>query len=91
MPEKALNLLELNDGETDDVELMREPTNPHDHLAIKVYLFGIFVGYIPRREMRELRRIIQKENIIIKATAMVGFPIDENEFDFALFIKIYSK
>ncbi|HEM3687711.1 TPA: HIRAN domain-containing protein [Streptococcus suis] len=63
--EKAFSLMDTDDS--DNVKLVREPNNQYDHLAIKVYLEGIFIGYVPKKRMRELRKIIQREDILVKA------------------------
>lgn len=36
-------------GVGDRLELLREPTNPYDELAILVRKAGVKVGYVPRR------------------------------------------
>ena len=61
--EKAFGLMQSD--ETNNVKLVREPSNPYDHLAIKVYLEGIFIGYIPKKGMKHLRKLIQETNIIV--------------------------
>lgn len=85
--EKALGMM-VGDR-TDQVKLVREPTNPHDHLAIKVYLFDIFIGYIPRKGMKELRKLIQDESLTIKAIATEDI-FSDNDLNCLLEIEIYK-
>ncbi|MEY2633554.1 MAG: hypothetical protein RIR00_2208 [Pseudomonadota bacterium] len=40
----------------DRLDLVREPDNPHDRLAIRVEWRGRKLGYLPRLENRELAR-----------------------------------
>ncbi|HFR3440244.1 TPA: HIRAN domain-containing protein [Streptococcus suis] len=85
--EKALGMMVGN--RTDQVKLVREPTNPYDHLAIKVYLFDIFIGYIPRKGMKELRKLIQDESLTTKAVATEdGF--NDDGLNCLLKIEIYK-
>ena len=86
--EKAFGLMQSD--ETNNVKLVREPSNPYDHLAIKVYLEGIFIGYIPKKGMKQLRKLIQETNIIIKAKAtLLYFDINKNQ-DCVIFIEVWE-
>ncbi|NQI44007.1 hypothetical protein HO607_03140 [Streptococcus suis] len=85
--EKALGMMVGN--RTDQVKLVREPTNPYDHLAIKVYLFDIFIGYIPRKGMKELRKLIQDESLTIKVIATEDI-VSDDDLNCLLEIEIYK-
>lgn len=86
--EKAFGLMQSD--ETNNVKLVREPSNPYDHLAIKVYLEGIFIGYIPKKGMKHLRKLIQETNIIIKAKAtLMYFDINKDQ-DCVIFIEVWE-
>lgn len=45
-------LAELKVG--DRLELVREPDNPHDAYAIRVMWHGHMLGYLPRRQNRQI-------------------------------------
>lgn len=44
----------------DEVELVREPTNPHDSNAVMVRWRGEQLGYLPRRENRSVARAMDE-------------------------------
>jgi hypothetical protein len=43
-----------------EVLLVREPNNPHDPLAVAVWVDDQHVGYIPRKQNRDLAVIIER-------------------------------
>ncbi|MCO8241145.1 HIRAN domain-containing protein [Streptococcus suis] len=86
--EKAISLMKAD--ESNNVKLVREPSNPYDHLAIKVYLEGVFIGYVPKKGMKELRKIIQRKDILIKAKAMLLYLDGEKYPDCILFVEIWE-
>jgi len=49
---------------TDQLELVPEPTNPHDRNAIMVQLGGKLVGYIPAADCEHVLEIIRDDRII---------------------------
>lgn len=75
---------------TNNVRLEREPSNPHDHLAIKVFLYDIFVGYIPKKGAKEIRKLIKKDDVIMTVQASANWTVDD-EPAFYLFIKFFEK
>lgn len=48
----------------DALRLVREPENPHDALAIRVYWQDCFLGYVPRRENRALAQAMDREESV---------------------------
>ena len=44
----------------DALTLVREPWNPYDTMAIRVEWRGVTIGYVPRKENRDLARIMDK-------------------------------
>ena len=47
-----------------DADLVPEPDNPHDPDAIKVIADGVFVGYVPAKETKAVRKITNEKEII---------------------------
>ena len=45
-------------------ELVPEPENPHDPNAIKVIADGVFVGHVPAKESKAVRKIMDEKKII---------------------------
>lgn len=45
------------------VQLIPEPTNPHDKNAIQIILAGALIGYVPSDKCAEVRMIMQKHTI----------------------------
>lgn len=45
-------------------ELVPEPENPHDPNAIKVIADGVFVGHVPAKETKAVRKIMDEKKII---------------------------
>ena len=80
--EKAYDLVSNNttDMHTDKVRLELEPENKHDKYAVKIYIYDIFVGYVPRRGYRKLRSMLHSEKYICKLTAGIDFFEDEPNF-----------
>lgn len=44
--------------ETTEVNLIREPQNPHDSNAVKVLVEGLFAGYLPSEVARKVNRYL---------------------------------
>ena len=44
----------------DALDLVREPDNAHDPLAIRVEWHGYHIGYVPRRENRDVARLLDQ-------------------------------
>lgn len=49
---------------TDQLELVPEPTNPHDPNAIKVLLNGKLVGYIPAADCPHVLEVLENERAL---------------------------
>lgn len=45
---------------TADAELVPEPSNPHDKDAIMVLVDGVHIGYIPKEQCLEIKKILPK-------------------------------
>lgn len=89
--EKAFDLVLNNttDMHTDKVRLELEPENKHDKYAVKIYIYDIFVGYVPRKGYRKLRRLLHNDNYVCKMTASV---LDyENDPAFHIHFTFYEK
>ena len=80
--EKVYDLVSSNttDMHTDKVRFELEPENKYDKYAIKIYIYDIFVGYVPRRGLRKLRSMLHSEKYICKLTADIDFFEDEPNF-----------
>jgi hypothetical protein len=50
---------ELRPG--DELELVREATNPHDHRAVALYRGKAHMGYVPRSRNRPVARLLDQE------------------------------
>lgn len=81
--EKAYDLVSSNttDMHTDKVRLELEPENKHDKYAVKIYIYDIFVGYVPKKGYRKLRRLLYNDNYVCKTTASVLGYEDEPFFN----------
>ena len=44
----------------DSLDLVREPTNPHDAAAIRIEWSGRKIGYVPRRSNARLARLMDR-------------------------------
>ena len=89
--EKAYDLVSSNttDMHTDKVRFELEPENKYDKYAVKIYIYDIFVGYVPRRGLRKLRRLLHNDNYVCKMTASVlGY---EDEPIFNVHFTFYEK
>lgn len=60
----------LADGEA--LHLEREPLNPHDENAIKVYARKQFIGYVASGSAAEIAPILDTEQVSIDATWQDG-------------------
>lgn len=66
--------LEANMGVGDELALVREPENPHDHLAVAVCWRGERIGYLPRRVNADIaRRLDGGERLVCRIARL-----DEN-------------
>lgn len=54
------------------MELVCEPENAHDHLAVRVEIDGQLVGYLPRGNARYYHRRIQREGGRVSLRGFVG-------------------
>lgn len=58
-------------GVGDVLELVREPGNPHDPLAVAVHWQGIRIGYVPRRANAEIaRRLDAGERLVCRLSRL---------------------
>lgn len=48
---------------SEPVQLVPEPTNPHDKNAIQIFLAGVLVGYVPSNQTKEVKTILKKAKI----------------------------
>lgn len=87
--EKAMGMF-IADA-TSDVRLVREPENEHDHLAIKVYIFDIFIGYIPKKGNGPLRKLIRNEELFIFCKAEPSYDEYKDEDECILFIRVFKR
>ncbi|UTX64793.1 HIRAN domain-containing protein [Streptococcus constellatus] len=88
---KAYNFIcDSKNEKTNEVRFEPEPTNPYDHYAIKIYIFDIFVGYIPRKQLRKLRKMLHEpDKYKCIATAEPNW-WDEKDYNFIIFYKFYE-
>lgn len=71
--------------ETDNVRFELEPTNKVDRYAIKILIFDIFVGYVPRQGIGKLRRMLHRnDKYICNATAEADIAWDTDEIEFTI-------
>lgn len=55
-----------------ELELVCEPDNPHDHLAVKVLAEGLHVGYLSRGNARRYCKRIQRQGGRVKLKGFIG-------------------
>lgn len=69
--------------ENGSVEIVPEPTNPHDPNAIKVLINGNLVGYIPAKDCAHLLSVIRCGNIVSIAYKVRGgkYKIVNEDYD----------
>ena len=60
------------------LDLMKEPTNPHDRRAIAVYASGVKVGYLPREDNLILEKLIRRGLPV--ACRLVGVQPEEESY-----------
>lgn len=48
----------------DELELVREPSNPHDPHAVRVLWRGVMLGYVPKRENAGLARALDRGDVL---------------------------
>ena len=64
---------------TNKVQLIAEPENKHDENAIKVLIYSVHLGYVPRNQTEEIHKELENENkykAIIKADLKHRFDIE---------------
>ena len=47
---------------TNKVQLIAEPENKHDENAIKVLIYSVHLGYVPRNQTEEIHEELKNEN-----------------------------
>jgi hypothetical protein len=63
--------LEPQMGVGDELELVREPDNPHDRLAVAIRWRGERIGYVPRRVNADIaRRLDAGEPLVCHLTRL---------------------
>ncbi|MCU7875859.1 MAG: HIRAN domain-containing protein [Candidatus Thiodiazotropha sp. (ex. Lucinoma kazani)] len=60
----------------EQLNLRREPSNPHDHYAIAVWFKNEHLGYIPRRENRTIAKLLDRGEML--ETRIVRLLEEEN-------------
>lgn len=89
---RAYDLVSENpNGRTDKVRFEFEPTNLYDRYAIKIFIFDIFVGYVPRKQLRKLRKMLHdfdKYKCIAEAEVVTW---DDKDYNFIVFYKFFEK
>lgn len=56
----------------DRLTLVREPDNPHDPLAVRIEWRGVKLGYVPRRENREIAARLDRGGALLCRVAWIN-------------------
>lgn len=72
--------------ENSKLSFVPEPTNPHDINAIKVFITytdkPIHIGYVPKKETKNLKNILDHKEISFITASFVGGKIKVIEYDY---------
>jgi len=76
----------LNAG--DELELVREPDNPHDASAVRVEWRGRKLGYVPRAENRALAWAMDRGELLrARVSRLAEHPNPRKRVEFEVFIE----
>ena len=71
------------DGYSTNVAFVPEPDNPHNRDALKVVVDGIFIGYVPEKNIKEVKNLLDKDGLQTECSFTGGeYKIVHNEGDF---------
>lgn len=80
-----------------DLELEAEPDNQYDPNAVKVFLDGEAIGYIPKEDAKRVKKLIEKEDYFYEFKILGGRykevrdgEVIERDSDYKIFLKLYE-